>query len=417
MNIALEAGSVGRDAISLAVARGFYKIVALLAVVFIVRRLGPYDSGVYFFSFAFGRVWGYLVNAGLNHYLIREVAGGKVDPAVLVGDIAGFRIINAVCAMSAAGPAALLLFPRSWQYIVLGTASIVLDEIAYTFSSYFLARRKVVFNIIAGVSSRAVFIALLYLVLISAGGLKEVLLAYFFTSAFFLTASLVLAVRLLGRFKVGFLRYKRLFASGAYFLGIIIILPLAPDMISILLGYLGDIQGTAFFNAAHTICSGALFIPQAATAVLYPVMVGLFNADTPVGLKTYDRYLIVFLLCGCCMSVLLWFFAGPLIAHIFGSHFMASVSALQLLSLSLPFFLANSLNSVCLMSLYKERFLISVLLAGILFNVVLGAALIRLYGLRGAAMTVVVTQALIFAVAVRECRKAQPIKTGICRIP
>lgn len=94
------------------------------------------------------------------------------------------------------------------------------------------------------------------------------------------------------------------------------------------------------------------------------------------------------------IMILLYIFARDIIQMIFGSKYNDSIAVLQILSFAVPF--VFNIATIIIIGLDKQSVLSAILVIATAINIIANIILIRLFGVLGAAYSVVVTYGVIF---------------------
>jgi O-antigen/teichoic acid export membrane protein len=163
---------------------------------------------------------------------------------------------------------------------------------------------------------------------------------------------------------------------------------------SIVLAYTAGEAAVGLFQAASKIVIFPMLVNGVVGGGIFPAMSAAVNGDGQAArLYRYGVRMLWHVLLPC--SVLTLFFAQPLIRLIFGAAYEPAASALRILT---PFYL---LNVIVTMSYYlmtavnKQILVMKLALLATAVNIVLGIGMMRLFGVQGAAFTLLFTDSLV----------------------
>lgn len=163
---------------------------------------------------------------------------------------------------------------------------------------------------------------------------------------------------------------------------------------SIVLAYTAGEAAVGLFQAASKIVIFPMLINGVVGGAIFPAMSAAVASDGQAEkLFRYGIRMLWHVLLPC--SVLTLFFAQPLIRLIFGAAYEPAASALRILT---PFYLFNVIvtMSYYLMTAVNRQILVMKLaLLATGANIVLGIWMMRLFGVQGAAFTLLVTDGLV----------------------
>jgi O-antigen/teichoic acid export membrane protein len=163
---------------------------------------------------------------------------------------------------------------------------------------------------------------------------------------------------------------------------------------AIVLAYTSGEAAVGLFQAASKIVVFPMMVCGTVGAAIFPAMSAAAHGGGQVEkLYRYGVRMLWHVLLPC--SVLTLFFAGPLIRLVFGAAYLPAASTLRILT---PFYLCNvivTMSYYLMTAVNRQMFVMKLALLGTFTNIVLGVAMMRLFGMRGAAITLLVTDGII----------------------
>jgi O-antigen/teichoic acid export membrane protein len=160
----------------------------------------------------------------------------------------------------------------------------------------------------------------------------------------------------------------------------------------------GDEQA-GFYNIGFVILSAIYIFPSALyQKYLMPKFHRWANHDRNRFYDVYQKGNIVMLILGIIISVVIFASSDFFIPLLFGAQYVKSIELVNILALTLPFYLvAFSVASTLVTQEHMKRKVIYMGLVA-LFNVILNLILIPIYQAKGAAIATVVSNALLLAI-------------------
>lgn len=149
-----------------------------------------------------------------------------------------------------------------------------------------------------------------------------------------------------------------------------------------------------WLGLAYRLYDNLLILPLFYLNALYPIMIHRF-IHNPLHLRRLVWRSGQILLLASILLGLILFFSTPLLL-IFGSGMLPAAPALKILSLALPLFFLTSLLQWTLITLHRERTLITAYALGLIFNAAINLLAIPRFGYLAAATTTGLTELLIF---------------------
>jgi O-antigen/teichoic acid export membrane protein len=160
----------------------------------------------------------------------------------------------------------------------------------------------------------------------------------------------------------------------------------------ILLSYIKGDQEVGYYNAAYTLVNSLLLFATTFTSTLLPRLSALFAADFEVLGKLYRTAFKYLLFVGVGSAVGAMILAGPILNFVFGGKFLPGAAALSILVWASALMFVNSLQGSLLVASNMKNQLVHLTAAAAVANVALNIILIPAYGIKGAAIAVVVSE-------------------------
>jgi O-antigen/teichoic acid export membrane protein len=163
---------------------------------------------------------------------------------------------------------------------------------------------------------------------------------------------------------------------------------------AIVLAYTAGEAAVGLFQAAIKIVIFPVLINGVVGAGIFPAMSAAVGGDGQAEkLYRYGVRMLWHVLLPC--SVLTLFFARPLVRLIFGPAYEPAASTLRILT---PFFLFNvivTMGYYLMTALNRQMLVMKLALLATLVNIVLGIWMMRFFGVKGAALTLLITDGLV----------------------
>ena len=159
---------------------------------------------------------------------------------------------------------------------------------------------------------------------------------------------------------------------------------------TIMLGILASETEVGLYSVAFNLMEGTFFIPTIVMAAIFP---GLSQAKH---FSAYFRKGVVLLtLAGIAGGTAVFLLADSIILWFYAPGFQNSADILEILALAIPLVFWGYLMTQSLVALDHNRIYLVITATGLLLNVMLNFWLIPEYGASGAAVSTVITEALI----------------------
>jgi O-antigen/teichoic acid export membrane protein len=177
----------------------------------------------------------------------------------------------------------------------------------------------------------------------------------------------------------------------------------------ILLSYIKGDQEVGYYNAAYTLVNSLLLFAATFTSTLLPRLSALFAADFDVLGKLYRTAFKYLLFVGVGSAVGAMILAGPILYFAFGEKYLPGAAALSILVWASALMFVNSLQGSLLIASNMKNQLVHLTAAAAVANVVLNVILIPAYGIKGAAIAVVVSEFIAGSWSFVLLRKHSPV--------
>ena len=380
-------------------------LLTFLYMTFMARYLGPSGYGVLTFALAFTSIFGVFTDFNLSLLIAREVARDEKAVNKYLANISVIKII--LCIVTFVILAVVInLIGRSEetvQVVYLLGISVLLTSFTQMFYAVFQAFQRLEYQAIgqminAVLMTVLVFIAVnLKLDLVAFGFMYLASAAAVFLYCFLswqLKVSRIIILPHYRAFEVNWRFWKETFRHALPF-GLSAVFVMAFYWVStIMLTLMKGDEASGLYNAPYRLVLVLSFIPAAFIGALYPAMSKLINTSPQKFRVYYEITRKYLLMMAVPLGIGTTILAGPIIGLIFGNLYSESVLALQILIwaevcifISLPMGnLFNSLNRQSIITLTTAICLV--------FNVGLNFVLIPYYGVIGASITTLLTEAL-----------------------
>jgi O-antigen/teichoic acid export membrane protein len=379
------------------------KTIAFLYAIFLARALGPTDFGLYIYVITVFGLVSSLSDLGFNRFLVRDIARDKNQLSRYLSNVFTLRILFIVAIFFLSSAILLIFDPKISRssLTVLALLSIIPLTAALTFDAIFVALEKMFYSALALVflNLSVAFFGLLAVFVFKMGVFGAVF-------AFFVAHVLYLLVfgiflfkeRIFLSFSFDFSFWKKaLFASLPY--GLLAFLGLLYFKIdAVLLTFIKGEAQTGFYGASYKFLEGLHFIPLVVGTALFPVMARLHRDDLKELRRLYFLSLKYLLVVAVFLVLVLFFGASILIEILYGPVFSPSILALKILSFTLLFMFLHVPGAHLILA--TEKFLkpaLALSVFTVFFNIILNLILIPPFGLIGASIVTVFSEAISFA--------------------
>ena len=387
---------------SLYVANILHKVLTLVLFVFIARYLGDEGLGQYSFIIAFVALFNIIPTFGLDSVIIRDVAR---DRGLASRYISNASLLRTGLYILIFPPLVLSLsylgYPseiRTLVYIYLLSA--FFTGISLVFRSTFLAHEKMEYEAAIIILNRVTVVPLSVAALILGYGLKGLIVVLAVAGfANFAFSFLILKRMVSLKFQpdLGLTRTLLKLALPFVLLGAFNVLYANIDIV-MLSTMMGD-RVTGWYNAAFRLLNALLFIPVVFTGSIFPTMCRYFTSSRDSLSFAYRKTFQYLSIIAIPLAVGSFFLADKIILKIYGSEFLNSIAALQILSWGIILKFLNNLLLTTLVSMNMEKTNAKIVAFGVSLNVLLNFILIPRYSYIGASVATIAAEVAFFVLA------------------
>ena len=399
------AARVARNAGVRAVAELAGKFLTLALLVVLGRVEGSEGVGTFVFAMAWAELAAIPLNMGFDRHFLRRVARDRAELEASLLNVLALKLVRALPVVAASW---LLLWALNYHgetatAVHLLTFAFLFESVRLTLVAAFngVERGDLVGTLM--VVQRLVSGVLGALVLVLGWGVVAVAAMYVVGTA----AAVAVGVRALVR-RVGLGRpalsaeRRRELRRGSLAFG-------AQDIFSsgiarldtVLLSLMAASAVVGVYGAAYRLLEATLFIPAAALGAFSAMYTYLDEHSTPTIRAAYARSIkLVFVLLLPC-AIPLAVIPGPILELFYGDGFEGGAGALRYLALTIVVLGNVMLNSSLIASRLDPRSILRCFAAGFAVNVGLNVALIPPLGATGAALAMLGTELLLWAMMLR----------------
>jgi O-antigen/teichoic acid export membrane protein len=391
--------TIAKNTLWLMAAEGITRFLKLILIIYVARILGATEYGKFSFALAFVSLFVIFSDFGLSRITTREFAREK-EKEKEFSSIFSLKIFLSLGTLLLILISSFFITPDPIIQKVIWILGIYIlissfSEIVYAFLR---ARQRMEYESLAKILEALVLTSAGFFVILNFPSVENLSYSYLFAS---LTA--LIFILIFFHFKVFSLKISfeksiwKKFLSLSWPLGFVVIFASIYNSIdSVMMGYLGQIAETGWYNAAYKIVR-VTSIPAALISIsFYPALSKFFKESKEKLQRVWDQQTEIMLLFAIPLMVGGIVLAPKIINFIYDPSFAPSIFALQILILMIGIiYLIGPLSQVLIVSnQQKKNFWIA--FSGAVINIILNLILIPKYSLYGAAIATVITFVLMF---------------------
>jgi O-antigen/teichoic acid export membrane protein len=375
------------------------RLIALVTVLYMIRRLGPGHYGSFTVMINLTAIVSVVLDLGFNVLFVREGARHQAEIQRYMRNVMSIRLLMSVAAFVLL--AALVIPLGLGNLLVPGFVLMVLTSYATLLRNGLYAIQQLGFEAVGVVLESLVLLALVVY-----GGRTQQNVAYFvwayaaqfgFSCVYFVTVLWFKRVAVPGwRFEPALLRtwFWKGLPFALTFVLTILYFRIDQPLIYVIRGE----TESALYGAAYKPIEALLFVPMTFLSVVFPVL-AVYHRERPSEMiDTVNRFYKALLLMGVPTSVGIFVLAYPLTPLLLGHDFIASAPALRVLALTLGIAFVNNAFIGALNASDRQASFTWAAGWSLVANLVLNLTLIPLFGYQGASWATVATE-LVLAIA------------------
>lgn len=379
----------------------------LLVTILIGKALGEAGYGEFTKVFVFVGYFYTLTDFGLNTVYVK--IAHEENEVSLLKNLLGLRLIIGVTLALGAilasfflpyNPASQTGFsPLVKLGIIIASFTIITQALITTANSYFQKSLRYDLATVAAVFGSLVFLLGTFFVSTKNLGLIPYISIYVFSGI----ATVILAFFLIFKKTRSFISPTftqepiAKLLSQSWPVGLALILNIIYFRIDVfILSNFRPAADVGVYGLAFQFFEASLAIPIFFSNALYPALLKIYK-DEFKSFKTQVNHWLKILTGVSVLLTLALFIVAVMIPFVYNGQFQGSTQVLQILAAGVPFFFLTALLWHVLIIFGKQKTLIYIYLLGAIFNLLANLAFIPTYGYLAAAVTTVVSEAVIFA--------------------
>ena len=396
-----EKGSLLKNIFVFGISSATLAFLFLLAVI-AARYLGPEDFGIFSFALAFVFFFDFILDPGLYHLMIREIARDKIELKRYMLHAFVWKLI--------AIPVVILLIAliinfmheslRIHNAVYLMAMSSFIKSIKDVYRSSLVSHENFKIEAISSFIEKGGLLIFGGLALFMNHGLYGLCWSFVVVRALDLMIIHIMSKQIFEgsrpKFHLDFLKgmLKAGIPIGAYY----VTLNLYNYIDTVMISIMRNSEEVGWYSASYKVYEGLLVIPVVIGTVMLPRLSSSKSGDRILFKEMVMqgwKYSLILALLVASVGVPLSFNFTDLF---YGEQYMESVIALQVLLYGVAFaYMVNFLQTV-MISIDRQKVLVSIAILGLVLNVALNYIAIQAYGYVGAAVVTVIVEAFVFMV-------------------
>jgi len=383
------------------------KVISFTYFTLYARYLGPEDLGKYYFAISLTMIFAILIDLGLANVLTREVARGEKEAKSLFSTVLGLKLPLALLAWLAVFFVAQNNQGLVKQLIYLASISMVLDSFSISLYACYRGFHNLKYESLASVGVQTLVLLMSLIVIKLDLGVAWLMVGLPLASFFNLLYVLALAkFKFRLSLKPSWRKTEiKTMVTLAWPFGLYAVLQRLYTYIdSVLLYRLAGDWAVGIYQVPFKIINALQFLPMAFIASLYPALSLYWRQNKDQLMVTFERALNYSTIISLPITVGIITLADRVIV-LFSKGYASAVWPLQIIMVALFFifvhFPMGSLINACDRQKTNTRNMAITLFVSVLLNFILIPAI----GVVGAAITVLVSNILLFSLSLQVSRQ------------
>ena len=374
--------------------------------------LGPAGLGLMAFAMSFASLYAVLPGFGMGAWITRDLAREPDKMSLFLSNGLIVKLFLSLSTLALILGSSLVLHhdPHRTLLVMFAALLMIFETNTNFVLSVFQGYQKMTVVAVVNLLQRAVWVISALLVIFFHGGIAQLLGVRALIYGIGFCISIVLIESRLEKirwtFDVAFI--KRMMKASMPFALFRIFGSVYTDLDTVMLSSMrGDVM-TGWYAAGYKFLRVFSFIPGGVFQAILPAFTKLSRESRENMLRTLERsikFLLIFVLPICAGTTVL---ANRFTLMIYGPKFSGSGGALRILIWSLLFTFLNSALNASIAAVDQEKRGSGILFLGLLFSALSNLIVIPKWGYLGAAMTTILSEAVVFSLQARLVAKKIP---------
>ncbi|HUT73613.1 MAG TPA: flippase [Armatimonadota bacterium] len=405
-----SAPRVAKNTLAQLVARGLEGATNFTVTVLLARVLGASSLGAFALLTTYAGLFVFLGTFGLNLLMAREVARHREQARRYLANALGMGLVLAAITVALQIGIIRLVSddPLVRKGVYLAAAFTVLQSCELLFVGVFYALERMELETICIFVEKAVLLVAVFALVLTGGGVMQVLGVFVGAAASVLLLYLALAARLVGfpRPAADFALWRRLAAESWPFSLNLLLTSIYFQTHVVLVALLASQRAAGYFRAGSVVALGLPIIAMGLNTALLPLMARAHPQRPQAFEFGLERAFRVLMLVGLPLAAGLIALAQPLMVGFYGPRFAPAILVFQLLGASVPIKFAANTVAAALTAADRQPQRTLAVGIGAAVCVALAFALIPRFHHNGAAVAAVMTDLVILATTYYYLRRA-----------
>lgn len=386
-------------------------VLALIISAVASRYLGPDNVGIIEYGAMFVTFFTAVCRLGLNGLVINDIAKSPEKSGEIMGSALALRLVASVLSIGSIAVIISILKPDDKLILVvamLQSAALVFD-VCEVFKWWFQARLMAKYAAIGSIIAVSVMGAWRIWQLSRSASVEWFAMSssiQALVSALFVGAMFV--VKKDFRLRFSWAMAKDLLVRGRHLLISSLIVQIYLQTDRLMLESMVDTAALGCYSIAMRLSTMWEFVPDAIIDTARPLIAQAKKRSEDEYIKKFKLLLLGISIMGIAVGLLFTFFGRHLVWLLYGDAFLPAAAPLSIMIWTTTFALIGTARGIWLIAEGLYKYLKYMVAIGALFNVVTNLLLIPVWGMVGAALTTLASQAIVALVVPLLFKETRP---------
>jgi O-antigen/teichoic acid export membrane protein len=389
---------VARNSAAMLTGQVVIKLASFMFSVFVVRKLGASDFGIYQSIMAYAFILAMLTDLGTSSLSVREIARVPESAKWIIPNVISLRVILSVLLIAGNTMSAWLLGRPAG--IVLGTFLASFGLLLYAFQGpldgLLIARERLDLSSLFNVMNQITFVILGAILLFSGGGYIGLLFSTL-AGVFLMTVAANWVVRRVLRTsfeKPDVKKWFPLLRASAPFGVIGLVSDFTARFDTVFMSFILTFSEVGYYNVSLNLIFSLLLIAQSLALSIYPTMVREFRSGQGSIQDIVQRALRFMLILSIPIAVGGSLLSNQIVTLVYGSEFSTAAQVLKLMVWALPMMYLAEILGRTTITMHLEKKEAWLIVVNAVISIILSLLLIPRFGVFGATWVLLINQVI-----------------------
>lgn len=390
--------SIARNSAAMLASQALIKAISFLFSVYVVRRLGATDFGLYSSIMAFAFILSMLTDLGTSTLAVREIARKPQNSQWIIPNVMAMRAIFSILMIIGNTLVAWLLGrpPEFVLGIFIASFGLLLYAFQGPLDGLLIANERLDYSSLINVLNQVTFVAIGTYALITGKGYIGLLFA---TLAGILvmgiTAFTVIKKNLRTNFeRPNISRWKALLKESLPFGYIGVLVEFTARFDIVFISFILSFAAVGYYNVSLNLILTVLLIAQSLTLAIFPSMVKEYDSGRGSIKKTVQRAFRYLLLLSLPMAIGGSILAETIIITLYGPEYREAVIPFRIMVWAIPLMYLAEILGRASITMHLERKVANFMSISAIISILLSLLLIPRFGVMGAAWGLVIKESI-----------------------